>query len=50
MEWRLRSDVRGKEDGYGEGDDGIDVHGKLEGREMEAGEEGEKAVEAGRFV
>lgn len=36
--------------GEGEGAQGIDVHAQLEGREVEAGYNGEEAVEASEFV
>lgn len=33
-----------------ESDETVDIHAKLEGRKVEAGEEGEETVETGNFV
>ena len=46
----LVPDVRGQVGDEGEGDDGVDVHGELQGAEVDAGQDGEEAVEAGDFV
>ena len=50
MEGTLCSNMRRQEDRDEERDERVDVHGELEGREVQAGQEGEEAVEAGDFV
>ncbi len=50
MKRRLRAYVRREGEGDGERDDAVDVHAQLEWGEVEAGQEGEEAVEAGDFV
>ena len=50
LQRRLEPDVRREIDGQGEGEDGVEVHRQLQRGEVEAGEEGEQAVEAGDLV
>lgn len=42
--------MRGEEDDDDESDDGVDVHGKLQGGEVQPGKESEEAIEAGDLV
>lgn len=50
VEGRLCSDMGGEEDGDEESDKGVDVHGELERRDMESGQESQEAVETRDFV
>ena len=42
--------MRGQDGGEDEGDEGVNVHAELDGGKVVAGEEGEKAIEAGDLV
>lgn len=42
--------MRSQEDHKEEGEDGVDVHGELEGGEVEAGQEREEAINSTDFV
>ena len=50
MEGRLGADVRREDSSENERKEGVDVHAELDGGEVIAGEEREKAVEARHFV
>ena len=50
VEGRLRADVGCEEGCEDKGDARVDVHAKLDGREVVAGEEGEEAVKPGDLV
>ena len=50
MKRRLGADVRDQDGSQNESEQRVDVHGQLDWREMEASQEGEKAVETRDFV